>query len=759
MKREFHIGLLALLMSASAGALAFEFKDATLEEAIEELEARGLSILYSSDLVKAEMRVLQAPTASLPRALLEEIVGPHGIEVIEGPAGNLVLTRAQRPQNVGTHHAESKLTEVVVTASRYAWVRVPHVSLTRLSDAELHLAPNVGDDPLRTLARLPGTATSDLSAKLNLRGGVNDEILVRFDGMRLMNPFHLKDFQSIFSAVSPALVGAIDLYAGGFPVNYGDRMSGVLEIHPVRAGADAYREIAVSLYNASAVAAGRFDRGHGDWAISARRGNLDRVLEWSGMELGDPIYSDAYGHLAHSIGDSMSLAANFLQFDDDIEFRDSDAEEQARARYRDRYLWVRLDAHPQAALTGSTLLARSDLESVRHGVADQPGISRGALDDRRAFTVYSLQTDWSLRASDAVTFELGAEWRNNEGHYRYRDVAEFDLLFDVHGEVTEPARAFDIDYRPRSDQYGAYAAINAHIAPPLTLEAGLRWDRSTLVDGDEHWSPRASALWRLSDSADLRASWGRFIQTQGIDELPASDGVAAFAPAQRADQWLVGIEKRFGDDLDLRLEAYSKHYFDLRPRYENILNDVVILPELKPDRVRLAPSQARAYGVELSVRRVRSRPLFWWGSYTWSRAEDSYHRHSVLRAWDQRHALQAGIGWEGERWEMSLVGAWRSGWPAVALDAESGTPIVHANLASGERLGTYIDVDVRIARRFRLGDDSSLTAFLEISNVLNRRNECCTEFELEDDSEEPVLVLESIRSLPLLPSLGVIWRF
>ena len=55
--------------------------------------------------------------------------------------------------------------------------------------------------------------------------------------------------------------------------------------------------------------------------------------------------------------------------------------------------------------------------------------------------------------------------------------------------------------------------------------------------------------------------------------------------------------------------------------------------------------------------------------------------------------------------------------------------------------------------------DSSLTVFFEISNAFNRRNECCTEFELDDESEEPVLVLESIRSLPLLPSLGVIWRF
>ena len=137
-----------------------------------------------------------------------------------------------------------------------------------------------------------------------MRGGAADETLVRFDGLRLMNPFHLKDFQSIFSAINPALVGAVDIYTGGFPVSFGDRMSGVIDIHPVRADAVTRREIAVSLYNASALAAARFDRGRGDWVVSARRGNLDRVLEWSGMQLGEPTYSDIYAHVGQRIGDS-----------------------------------------------------------------------------------------------------------------------------------------------------------------------------------------------------------------------------------------------------------------------------------------------------------------------------------------------------------------------------------------------------------------------------------------------------------------------
>ena len=111
----------------------------------------------ASALVQARVLMLLGQRAKA-RAILEEIVQPHGIRVVEGPSGLLLLTRASRITGSAAEAATPELTEVVVTASRYAWVRVPQVSLTRLSTAELHLAPNVGDDPVRTLARLPGTA-------------------------------------------------------------------------------------------------------------------------------------------------------------------------------------------------------------------------------------------------------------------------------------------------------------------------------------------------------------------------------------------------------------------------------------------------------------------------------------------------------------------------------------------------------------------------------------------------------------------------
>ena len=114
------------------------------------------------------MRVLQAPDCEYAsRAAWRRSSGRTASESWKVRAACWSLTRApRRLRSAETPRADSTLSEVVVTASRYAWVRVPQTSLTRLSDAELHLAPNVGDDPLRTLARLPGAAASDLQREI-----------------------------------------------------------------------------------------------------------------------------------------------------------------------------------------------------------------------------------------------------------------------------------------------------------------------------------------------------------------------------------------------------------------------------------------------------------------------------------------------------------------------------------------------------------------------------------------------------------------
>ena len=75
-------------------------------------------------------------------------------------------------------------------------------------------------------------------------------------------------------------------------------------------------------------------------------------------------------------------------------------------------------------------------------------------------------------------------------------------------------------------------------------------------------------------------------------------------------------------------------------------------------------------------------------------------------------------------------------------------------------MSNYSRFDARIARRFDLGAAGELTAFVEVSNLTKRNNDCCVEYQLEDEEGGDVFLdVEPRGTLPLIPSVGVLWKF
>lgn len=659
-----------------------------------------------------------------------------------------------------TDRVAADLAAIIVTASRYTVSREPTSSLVTLSGPDLERIPDIGEDPLRTLARLPGLAGSDFSARLNVRGGGTDEVLLRYDGFRLVSPFHMKDFLSPFSVLNPGFVGEIGVHAGGFPVTFGDRMSAVVDIAPATRPDALVREVAVSVFNSALLLAA--PQEHGDWLVAARRGNLDLVTRALRPELGRPRYRDFHARLRREVLDDLEVTANLLLLDDDIDVRDGDAEESARARYRDAYTWLRLRHRPGTAVEGDTVFGWTRMRSRRQGSADQPGVGSGELLDRRRFDIASLQTDWSWRSGERALVKLGGEWRHARGRYAYDEQHELELLLDHPGASAEAQRERSLSLRPALDYLGGYGALRLEGPRGLTTEAGLRVDAAESAGRWEtRLSPRLALLWPASDRLQLRASWGRFVQTRGIEEIAVPDGGSDLERPQRADHLVLGLDYRAANGVDLRLEAYDKRYRDLRPRWENLLNTFVVLPELKPDRVRIAPERARARGIELSLHRREALHVDWWLSYQLASARDVIGGNRVRRAWDQRHRISAGLVWQNADWEASLAGLYHSGWPTTALTLREGSDpaVVEVDTVNALRLKDYISLDARLARKFRFAGNDRLTLFLEVSNLLYRKNQCCVDSDLDDEAEVPRLDLSIVKARPIVPSIGFVWRF
>ena len=108
--------------------------------------------------------------------------------------------------------------------------------------------PDLGREPLRAISRLPGTTGGAISARTNIRGGEEDEVVLLFDGLPLHEPFHLRHFQEAFSVLDARVIGGMEVFTGGFPAQYGDRLSGVVDIRPIEPP-PGLREVANSVFS------------------------------------------------------------------------------------------------------------------------------------------------------------------------------------------------------------------------------------------------------------------------------------------------------------------------------------------------------------------------------------------------------------------------------------------------------------------------------------------------------------------------------
>ena len=661
--------------------------------------------------------------------------------------------------------AAPRLDELTVTASRYDLRTEIRPSSSYFSQQQIESLSYLGDDALRIAHRLPGVATTDISARSHVRGGDVDEMTVMLDGVKLIEPFHLRDYQAVFSAIDQRIVSGEQIYAGGFPAQYGDALSGLTVMDLVEPTGPVHSEFGLSMLYSSFLSSGTFADGRAQWLVSARRGNLDHVLD---DERGKPSYHDNFVHVATALGAKHKLALNEIGFDDDIELTPSNAaddREQGGTNSSNRQVWLTLDSEWSAGLSSRTLLYQTAFETDRHGAVAEPREIVGVADDRRGLNAFGLKQDWRWSASARHLATYGFEVERGTAEYTYASAV--DLRGVLATLEPDPNRKFAAALAPRGDTYAAYASDRFRITDRLIADIGLRWDEQTYLPsgGDEQVGPRTSLLYRLDGQTDLRLSYGRFFQSQGLIDLQIEDGIVEFAPAQHAAQTIVGLDHRFPDGLALRAELFRKTTHNPRPRYENLFDPLVLLPELRPGRVRIAPERGEADGFELLL--SAERPLNWWLGYSFSSADDVIDGEHVPRSWDQRHALSAGLTRDVGPWTLSAVANLHTGWPTTTLTlVPSNAPnavdgvVAVPGPRDAERLSPTRRVDFRASRSFALGL-GTVRVFAEVTNITDRDNVCCVQYRqaATPPNEAPALEMDMRGGLPSTVNFGALWEF
>ena len=764
------VGAMATSQAQTPSPSPVRLEGRSLSEALLELEALGLKIVFTSEVVRADMRVEVEPTATDPREILDQILATHGLEVSSGPGDTLIVVPAaepsdeetQAPDTLGPESLPMIEEELVVRPSRVSLLRQEPIAPLGMTRDEILALPHLGDDFYRALSLLPGVISTDVTAQFHVRGGRRDETQILLDGQELFDAYHLRDYDSALSLVDSNNLGSADLTTGGYPAQFGDRMSGVLDMTTVTPAGPARGRVSLSVLSASVGGAGTFGEGRGEWLGEIRRGTIDLVRDLIGDE--DPTYWDAYGKLRYELDPRNSLRFNLLGAGDELTFSEIDADESSKktvTEYDNRYAWLTHQLLVNDRLYFETSGSYVAIDQDRRGF-ERDEDAAFDIRDLRETGMAALRQSWNLEASARHFLKWGFELRRWETEYDYLADKAFDNpIPGREGESTLFQEEFEEDHD------SVYLTDRIKLGSPLTLELGLRYDdysqtSETLV------SPRINLAYAPGASSVIRLAWGHFNQSQRPYELQVEDGETDFFPVEQSEHALIGFERVFRQgsrgSLALRVEAYRREIENPRPRYENLYEPLNTFPEAEPDRVRIAPDRSEAEGIELFLRARHGDRIGWFVNYTYASIEDEIMGLWVPRKYDQRHTLNLDFDYLlGKHWRLNVAWRFHTGWPTTPLtlepeEDEEGEIVFVPVLGelNSKRLADYHRLDLRASRTWDLGG-SKLRFFVDIQNVFNRKN--VAGFNLLIDEDNGTIDFETEYWAGVLPSFGFILEF
>lgn len=729
--------LSSLLLWATLAARAANAPQTTLIDLLRSLTASGYDVLYSSDLVTPELKVPDTADAPDPVTRARQALAAHHLQLKSDGQRRFIVTRAAEPATPRAVQEAAPpegrpVDEITVFASRYVLRdEAPSTaSAGTYTHDDIEQVPGAQQDAMRAIRTVPGLA-DNLSSRPYVRGAFLEDVLVRFDGVAMVDPFHFKNFQNLISAFDPATVDRIDIYTGGFPVKYGTRSGGVIDITPRAVDSGYEHSLGADLLSYDVSSVGHSESLPIDWLATARRSTPTVTLQPRG-DLGEPSYFDMLGRLRWRVAANAALTFGWLMLDDQVSSAADDVGiQQAVAHDRDSYVWGIVEWAPSSAIHSRSSIALTDSQRNFTGQLSLPGSASGQLAENRDVTTIDMRTDWTYLQADALLWNFGAETTLEYAELSF--ARQLSLAQSLANSLnTSAAASVNSARSPRSTTTGLYGSAQRRWQK-LELELGLRLDHQDYRNLGSHTqvSPRINLRFDATSRWHLYGSWGAFQQAERVGEWRVEENQSVPDPATHVVEVIGGVEHESSPALHWRLEVYNNHWLSVHPYFDNTLNPLTLIPELGLDRVLIAPRGGDSRGVELSGADRLAQNWELTGSYTLSRATDDLPNGEVLRSWNQTHALNAGIRWRRPLTSASLVFSWHSGWPRTPISLIPSTATQAGYLQIGPRNSgewdRYISVDVRVAHTLALplGD---LDLWFDTTNLFNRGNPCCSYF-------------------------------
>lgn len=675
----------------------------------------------------------------------------------------------------------SVLEEVVVKASGLDEKRKStEMSVSTISTRDVKALPALfGEtDIIKILQLKPGiTPGAEGTTGLFVRGGNNDQNLIVLDEAVVYNANHLFGFFSTFNSDA---VKDLKVYKGGFPAQYGGRLSSVIDVRMKEGNSKKLSGTGgIGLISSRLTLEGPIQKDKSSFIISARRTYADLITE--AINKGNEGKAD-YNKIPRYYFYDLNTKVNFTLSPKDRLYLSGyfgrDVFTFKDPSFDFRFDWGNATGSARwNHIFGPKLFANTTFtfSDYRYEIENQlQGFS------------FSLGSN----VKDANT-KVDFYWQPNNTH-----TVRFGANITYHDFITARLKAGSDDGRIRFEagrdydgmEYGAFVA-DEWALNRLKINYGLRlsmWQNKPAFYANIE--PRVSANYEVNNKLSLKASYARMNQyvhllaSSGLSLptdiwYPSTEGVKP----EISDQIAIGTSYLIKDQILVTWEAWYKwlqNSVDFKDGAELFGNN-----ELENE---LSIGRGYAYSpLELEIEKKEGRLTGWIG-YTLAWVKRGDFPEIDNGAWfsprfDTRHNVSVVALWDAHKWKkkgksksLQLTATWvySSGYVSwlpsgrFAFQDVAGAPFLTTVPYYGPRntfrYPAYTRTDLGIVYKWKKPNRFENDLTLSVYNTTDRRNPyfitIAVETEKTEFGEVPTEIkAKQVSLFPILPSLT--WNF
>ncbi len=644
--------------------------------------------------------------------------------------------------------------KVVVEAEREIEKREVIISRVHIPTQQLTSVRIASErDIFRTLQYLPGIlASSQVSSGLYIRGGSPDQNLILLDGATVYNPSHAFGFYSTFNADA---IKDVQLYKGGFPAEYGDRMSAVIDITQKEGNKSEYHgKLIVGMLSSQGSVEGPLPLlPNTSFFLAGRRTYLEIVKPFLPEDPENPIpdfyFYDLNGKITYMPADGNKISlGGFLTRD---VFRVQNPGVQFSFGILNRVASLRWAHVFNPSLLLTTIASHSYYENQLNG-------SNFGFD----FEIKNYIQDLAFKAvaeyypTAKLTLKAGGEYHAYQFLYYQNFTGKKDTIIEE-GSGRFGSIHFDVSDFTLS----TFLQASYRISDLLLLQAGVRsltmdLRRLTVL------MPRFAIRYQFHPEFALKFLWGVYKQYFYLAYQPNFSFFDTWLPTDpltdppTAQHFILSIEGYPTDEIKTSIDLYYKPMKHIAE-----FNRFSISGQSTRDIFLFG--DGTAYGVELFVQKKTGRLTGWigyaYGYVSWQ--IDSLNNGEPFNPrYDRRHDFKVVVNYQlSSRWDCSASFFFQSGQPYTGVTSRfqsrfpgenPGRGVTIPARLYGLRLPPSHQLNLSVRYHTAIFDLPTIVS-LDIYNVYSRRDIFARIY----DTSTEVTTVTDVKLLPIVPSLSI----